>query len=82
MANVIYKFYIWGRFNDGSDDSGWAVVTSFDLHTAYIKLIEHIKTNYADFRLYTIKLTDTSTQKGVIMEWLKQDETGEELDER
>ena len=81
MRNLIFKFYIWGRFNNGDDDSGWAVVSASDLYSAYKKLIDHIKNNYADFRLYTIKLTDTSTQQGVILEWLKQDETGVELDE-
>lgn len=82
MRNIVYKFYIWGRFNNGDDDSGWAVVSALDLYSAYIKLIDHIRMKYADFRLYTIKLEDTSTQAGVILEWLKQDETGEELDEQ
>jgi len=72
---VLYKFYIWGRFNSGDEDSAEVFVVATGLYHAYYKLIEHIKHNCGDFRLMKINLMDISTSKGVILEWFRQDET-------
>ena len=72
---MLYKFYIWGRLNSGDADNAEVFIVANDLNHAYFKLIEHIKHNIRDFRLMIVKLMDTSTSKGVILEWFSQDET-------